>query len=130
MGSCRSFIFVYVPGAGLPDARASAFPVPHGPGICQDRATWTAPVWCLDPICSSATEQEKTFFIQVTSVLLSYNCGKTVNTKAKIRIAAGNVIIADFGQIYHRDWMERSSAATASISTPAGSFNSAPRYWI
>ena len=48
----------------------------------------------------------------------------------EIRIAAGDIIIADFGQIYHRVCSERSSAATASISTPGGSFNSAPRYWI
>ena len=37
-GLCRSFISVYVPGAGLPGARASAFPAPHGSEICPDRA--------------------------------------------------------------------------------------------
>ena len=29
-------------------------------------------------------------------------CGQTVNSKSEIRIAAGNVVIADFCQIYHR----------------------------
>ena len=34
-GLCRSFISVYVPGAGLPGARASASPVLHELGNCQ-----------------------------------------------------------------------------------------------
>ena len=42
-GLCRSFISVYVPGAGLPGARASAFPAPHGSEICPDRAAYSAP---------------------------------------------------------------------------------------
>ena len=40
---CRLFISVYVPGAGLPGARASAFPSPHGSEICPDRAAYSAP---------------------------------------------------------------------------------------
>ena len=42
-GLCRLFISVYVPGAGLPGARASAFPAPHGSEICPDRAAYSAP---------------------------------------------------------------------------------------
>ena len=42
-GLCRLFISVYVPGAGLPGARASAFPDPHGSGICPDRAAYSVP---------------------------------------------------------------------------------------
>ena len=42
-GLCRSFISVYVPGTGLPGARASASPAPRGPGICPDRAAYSAP---------------------------------------------------------------------------------------
>ena len=42
-GLCRSFISVYVPGAGLPGARASAFPAPHESEICPDRAAYSAP---------------------------------------------------------------------------------------
>ena len=42
-GLCRLFISVYVPGAGLPGARASAFPSPHGSEICPDRAAYSAP---------------------------------------------------------------------------------------
>ena len=42
-GLCRSIISVYVPGAGLPGARASAFPAPHGSEICPDRAAYSAP---------------------------------------------------------------------------------------
>ena len=37
-GLCRSFISVYVPGAGLPDIRASVSPIPHGLRICPGRA--------------------------------------------------------------------------------------------
>ena len=43
VGSCRSFISVYVPGVSLPDARALAFPVLHEVGICPGMAAWTAP---------------------------------------------------------------------------------------
>ena len=43
VGSCRSFIFVYIPGVSLPDARALAFPILRGPGICPGMAAWTAP---------------------------------------------------------------------------------------
>ena len=42
-GLCRLFISVYVPGAGLPGARASASPAPHGLGVCPDRAAYSAP---------------------------------------------------------------------------------------
>ena len=42
-GLCRLFISVYVPGAGLPGARASAFPAPHESEICPDRAAYSAP---------------------------------------------------------------------------------------
>ena len=42
-GLCRLFISVYAPGAGLPGARASAFPAPHGSEICPDRAAYSAP---------------------------------------------------------------------------------------
>ena len=42
-GLCRLFISVYVPGAGLPGARASAFPAPHGSEICPNRAAYSAP---------------------------------------------------------------------------------------
>ena len=42
-GLCRLFISVYIPGAGLPGARALAFPAPHEPGICPDRAAYSAP---------------------------------------------------------------------------------------
>ena len=38
VGLCRSFISVYVPGAGLPDSRASVFSVSHGLRICPGRA--------------------------------------------------------------------------------------------
>ena len=37
VGSCRSFVFIYVPGAGLPGAGASVFPVSRGLGVCQVR---------------------------------------------------------------------------------------------
>lgn len=106
---------------------ASAFPVPHGTEISQDRAT---PVPCLNLICSSAAKQEQALFVQMISILLCYNGSETVCSKTKIRITASNVIIANFNQLYHSICSERNCDATALMTTPAGSFSSAPRYWI
>ena len=42
------------------------------------------------------------FLIQMTAELLcDYRC-QSVNSETEICITAGNVIIADFGQVYHR----------------------------
>lgn len=62
-----------------------------------------APVQSLDPVRSSAAEQEQTFFVKMTAILLLHNCGKAVDPKAEICIAAGNIEIPDFCQIYHSD---------------------------
>ena len=66
----------------------------------------------------------------MTAILLCNNSYQTINTKMEIHIATGNVILTDFGQVYHSVCSERSSAATPAISTLAGSYSSAPRYWI
>ena len=57
----------------------------------------------LDPVRSSAAEQEQTFFVKMTAILLLHYCGKAVDPKTEICIAAGNIEISDFCQIYHSD---------------------------
>ena len=56
-----------------------------------------------DTVCPASTEQEQAFLVQMAFVLLRHHCGQAVNFKAEVRVATGNVIIADFGQVNHSD---------------------------
>ena len=37
----------------------------------------------------------------LAAILLGYNGGQPVNSKTKVRVAARNVVVADFGQVDH-----------------------------
>ena len=49
----------------------------------------------------TAAEQEQTFFVKMTAILLLHNCGKAVDPTTEICIAAGNIEIPDFSLVHY-----------------------------
>ena len=76
---------------------------PVGQPLVQQDISFPPPVQCLDPVGSAAAEQEQTFFVKMTAILLCNNCCQTIDTKTKICVTAGNVLVEDLAQINHDD---------------------------
>lgn len=86
--------------------------------LIQQKESVAFPVQRLDSVTSSAAEQKQRVgeWIQL-KLLLNQGC-KTVDAKAQICVAAGDVHTVGSGEVRQHDFSTRSTASTVAASAP------------
>lgn len=132
MGSCRSLISVYAPGALPLDARASESPAFHAPGICPTGAAGSVPaevfVWInavglgrVYQRVHNGTGFRTLRAVAEPPVLCTLNYPVCQSGPAQLHaLSCPDSLLSG----------QRTNQLRYFRSTPAGNFSSAPRYWI
>ena len=68
----------------------------------------------FDAVCSAPAEQEQAVFVDLISVLKCDDLRQSVNSAAKVGVAAGDVVVLDIRQIDHGCFKKDTAAATTS----------------
>ena len=106
---CQASCFAFLPG---PLKAAGLQP------LVQQHKAVALPVQSLDPILSSAAEQEQRIGEGVQPKLLFDKSGQTVNTKPEVGAAAGDYDPVCTGEICQHDFRTRSTVSTIAASAP------------
>lgn len=94
--------------------------------LIQQEESVALPVKRLDPVTPSSTEQKQSIGERIQLKLLLNEGSQSVDTEAKIRIAAGNVHPVGSGEICQHDFSTRKTVSTVAASAPEWMSASAP----